>query len=254
MLNDAALKKGGPPNLPSLQPDRADRAAAVLRGLVNAVPFLGGALAELVTEVIPAQRTDRLAVYIEELGKRLEQMELPHLGPQLHEPANVDLFEDGAAQAIRAMSEGRRKYIVGAVANGIAAEDKRKLQHKRLLSMLAEIDDEELVLLLAHQSRSAELFEKLRPSQDPAFEDERAMWGAMHNKLEKLHLLEWKGDTKEIDIHPGRVGSRPETVRIPQDSGDWVITHLGHLLLASIGFKAEAQPNLDEFPVSEPQS
>lgn len=140
------------------------------------------------------------------------------------------------------------------MASGIAADDKRKLQHKRLLSLLAEIDDEELLLLLAHQNRSAELFAKLRPSEDPASEDERAMWGAMHNKLEKLHLLEWKEHIKEIDIHPGRVGSRPETVRIPQDSGDWIITHLGHLLLASIGFEAEPQQNLDEFLVSEPQS
>lgn len=99
----------GARKLPSLQPDRADRAVAILRGLANIVPFVGGALAELVTEVIPAQRTDRLAAYVEELGKQLEQMDLPQLGPQLREPANVDLFEDGAAQAIRAMSDERRK-------------------------------------------------------------------------------------------------------------------------------------------------
>lgn len=234
--------------LPSLNPDGTDRAAAVLRGLVSAFPFVGGAIAEIVNEVIPGQRIDRLAAYLEDLARRLEQLELPSLGPELREPGNVDLFEDGGAQAARAMTERRLRYITNAVANGIAATDRKKLQYKRLLSILGDVDDEELLLLRAYQTRSADLFAQLRPAQDKGATDDRAMWVAMHSKLRQLHLLEWKEDMREIDLDPGRVGRvRPETVQIPTDAGHDEVTDLGHLLLTAVGFTREPEQTLDEF-------
>ena len=39
-------------------------------------------------------------------------------------PANIDLIEDGAYQAVRALTDERKRFLARAVAQGIQAEEK----------------------------------------------------------------------------------------------------------------------------------
>src|SRR3546814_13699225 len=68
----------------------------------------------------------------------------------VNSPAKVDLIEEGGFQAARALSDDRIHQIVNAVAEGISQEDSDVIRRMRLLSLLAELDDDESTLLYAH--------------------------------------------------------------------------------------------------------
>ena len=58
-----------------LDNDWRDRAALVTKVAASLVPVVGGPLAELVTEVIPRLRQDRIVEYLRELDTRLATLE-----------------------------------------------------------------------------------------------------------------------------------------------------------------------------------
>jgi hypothetical protein len=64
----------------------------------------------------------------------------------------VALFEEGAYQASRAFSEERRRQIAELVAGGIADERRDYLESRRVLRLLGELDDGEVVLLAGYLS------------------------------------------------------------------------------------------------------
>ena len=70
---------------------------------------------------------------------------------RLTDPENVNLFEEGAFQSVRALSNERKEYIANAVANGITGEAKDGLESKRLLNLLGELDDAEIIVLSSRQ-------------------------------------------------------------------------------------------------------
>jgi hypothetical protein len=116
-----------------LGPTGRDRLVAVLRGVVGFAPLAGPALAELITEIIPNQRLGRIESYLRKLAERLEELEVVDAGAAMREPESIDLFEDGASQAARALSEGRRDQLVRLVADGISGERRDYLESKRVL-------------------------------------------------------------------------------------------------------------------------
>ncbi|WP_126174468.1 hypothetical protein [Altericroceibacterium xinjiangense] len=62
----------------------------------------------------------------------------------------IDLIEQGGCQAARATSKERIDRIVEAVRQGLKESDADVTRRKRLLSILGEIDDDELSLLNAY--------------------------------------------------------------------------------------------------------
>lgn len=241
-----------------LRPTGDDTAAAVLRGGVGMIPVIGSVLAEVVNHTIPNQRIDRLAAFMEQLTDMLEAREIPELEMKLQQPNNVDLFETGAFQVAQALSSARLMYIAEAVANGIAVEDRSKLHHKRLLTILGELDDEEVALLLAHeQDTSWKLgppsFNVMAPEERAPWEAARAMWEAAHNKLERLQLLHFREDMRELEVRKDRDGRPEETVHIPQRDqwgerrGRYIVTDLGKLLLEATGLVPKRKDKLAEY-------
>lgn len=231
---------------PELGTQRTDHLAATLRGIAGAVPVAGGVIAEIINYIIPNQRTERFESYLMLLAKRLQALEASAIKEKLTSPENIDLFEDGARQAIRAISKERMEYIVAAVADGITNDDRQKLHSKRLLSILEQLDDEEILILHAYAQRSYKMFEKLRPppavigaSTDVI--QQNAMWDAAKSKLEILSLLKFKQDIQKVEVPDNRTGraqyaSVPVTDSFGHRKGSETITPLGRLLLKAIGF------------------
>jgi hypothetical protein len=98
-----------------------DSAVAALRGIVGAIPGAGPALAELST------------MFLTLLADRLKRLETVDLARKLRQPESIDLFEDGAYQAARALSEERREQIARLVADSISGERRDYLESKRVL-------------------------------------------------------------------------------------------------------------------------
>lgn len=133
----------------SLEEAQSDALAATGRALAGLVPMFGGVIGELITKVIPNQRTERVVKYVRELNQRLEAVET-NIDDLLGDPDNIDLIEEGGFQAARATSDERISHIVTLVANGLSAEDADLVRRKRLARLLGQIDKDELVLLNAY--------------------------------------------------------------------------------------------------------
>jgi hypothetical protein len=132
----------------------ADRVAAIARAIAGIVPGTGSAIAEVITELIPGQRQERLNDWLRRLAERLAAVEQAMLRERLREPENIALFEDGAYQAARVISEERRQQIAELVAGGIADDRPDYLESRRVLRLLGELDDAEVILLAAHLGKN----------------------------------------------------------------------------------------------------
>lgn len=186
----------------------ADRIAALTRGVVGAVPYIGPIVSELVTQVIPNQRLERIEAYITELDKRVKKAERDKL---VH-PRKVDLFEDGAFQAIRSLSEERTEYIANVVARGLSGEEKEELAAKRILTLLTQLDDGQIILLasrLTKNRRNDEFwkihsdtlkFESVSFKSSPQERDRATMREMAEQGLVRLGLLNTRLDITPLGL------------------------------------------------------
>lgn len=223
-------------NLPKLGAGASDRLAAVLRGAAGAVPMVGSALAEIVTEIVPNQRLDRIESYLKLLNVELSARQVA--ADKMKQPENVDLIEDGAYQAARTLTDDRKQYIARVVAAGISADERDKINEKRILGLLGELDDEEVLVLDAYASRDRDKFARLlpKPATIGAPEDvisRDALYKAAVAKLERLSLLEHR-------VHLDSKTKLPEFDPFTgQPKGHNQITWLGRLLLKRIGLSTD---------------
>jgi hypothetical protein len=139
---------------------KTDLTVSGIKGVLGTIPIVGPLLAEVVGVFIPNQRVDRIAKFAHELGERLKELDQHVLGARLASPGYVDLLEDGFWQAARAVTEERIKHIASVVSNGLSGEEKDLIQVKKLLWLLAELNDAEVIVLRSH------LFGQ---NQDPEF-------------------------------------------------------------------------------------
>lgn len=137
-------------NLDGLDDNLRDKLVAVGKAAASLIPFVGGPLAEIVGTVVPSQRADRISAYLRQLAGRLSTLE-EHVSASIADsPPKIDLIEAGGSQAARALSDERIQQIVHAVAEGISQSEADVLRRKRLLTLLGELDDDEVALLHAH--------------------------------------------------------------------------------------------------------
>jgi hypothetical protein len=94
-----------------------DHLVALTKGTVGLVPFLGGFLAEFIGVIVPNQRQDRIAKYVEILGKILASTEEAQFKARSKDEGFLDLFEDGLLHAVRAQTDERMLYIASVIKN-----------------------------------------------------------------------------------------------------------------------------------------
>src|SRR5437762_10825181 len=140
-------ENGGPPDLGGT---KRDFGRTMLKGAIGAIPYCGAILAEVVGQIIPEQRIQRLESYVKYLNDRLSLLSLEAVSTRLRQPENVDLFEEGANQSARALSQERIEYIANLVSHGLLGEEKERLESKRLFNILREVDDDQIIMLTSH--------------------------------------------------------------------------------------------------------
>lgn len=141
---------------PELGDNATDRTVAVLKSVAGLVPWAGTAFGEIISQTIPNQRIERLEKYLKHLALRLDAMQVDDIADKIKRVENVDFFEDGAYLAARAMSDERMKYIANCVAEGIAKDQLDKTREKRVLRLLQDLDDEEIILLNGYCGQTEE--------------------------------------------------------------------------------------------------
>jgi hypothetical protein len=128
-----------------LKNNATDRiAAAVARALAGAVPGVGSVLAEVISAAIPRQRVDRIEDFLIRLANQVDRLSA---GNKLNNPADLPLIEEGVSQAARAFTSMRREYLARCVAHGVDADEQSKMAELKVLQLLGERGDDDLLVL-----------------------------------------------------------------------------------------------------------
>jgi hypothetical protein len=222
-----------------LDNEASDRIAAIVRGTVSAAPFVGGLLAELVTAKIPNQRQERLTAYVRALAMRLSALEEDYLSKAISDPENIELIEKGADASVRATSSERIKHITELVAGGISTDKVETIRNARLLDILNQIDDEEVIMLLNEAKFYLIDYYSVPKIAPPKFTSHSEGWEAAAPRIlydgANEHLLRLSLLRKELKIN-----SDNGLPRISSSMRDFEyvirISSLGILLLRKMGF------------------
>ncbi|MBV8202229.1 MAG: hypothetical protein JOZ15_16535, partial [Acidobacteria bacterium] len=126
---------------------KADYGASILKAGLAYIPLAGPVLTELINDFIPGQRTDRLVAFVRELDARLTDLTKEIFAANAQTPAGADLMEDGLWMAARAFTDERRKAIANLLITSLTAEQLRYAESKKLLQLLNELQDPEIVML-----------------------------------------------------------------------------------------------------------
>lgn len=132
---------------PKLGNTSTDIVASLAKGTTGMVPVVGSLIAEVVGNVIPNQRVDRIVRFVKLLDARLGNLEQRLLETKLTHPDAVDILEDAFTQAARATSQDRLDHIANVVANGLSPDELNQAQIKQMLWLLGQLNDAEIVIL-----------------------------------------------------------------------------------------------------------
>lgn len=218
-----------------------DLIASALRGVCGSLPIVGASVAEVIGYVIPNQRIDRIAAFLKTLEGKIVPEEKAKVEAKMLEEKSIDLMEDGFLQAARALSGDRIAYIASLLKNSLTDENLEQSAYKRLLFLLGEINDVEVIILKFHSMSSGkqqEFWKKHREvvtgpavhlgsSQEEV--DKHAIYETYTMSLAHLGLLRIRfkkpkrGELPEFDEKTGMM----------KGSG-YNITSLGRLLIRSL--------------------
>lgn len=126
---------------------RTDIAAIIGKGVLGAIPFVGPLAAEIVGVLIPNQRIDRIESLLKLLESKIPEVDRAKVERNIYSQESIDLIEDGFIQASRALSEERKEYIASLLKNSLTEDEIKHIEYKRLLSMLGELNDLEVLIL-----------------------------------------------------------------------------------------------------------
>ena len=131
----------------SLEKKKSDFVASMARVGLGAVPFAGSLLSEVATNLIPNQRMDRLVNFAKKLEEKFKKLKKSFIRLQLTNENFVDILEKGMMQAAKSLNEERREYIASVIANGLSDKEIKFSETRRILKLLGELNDPEIILL-----------------------------------------------------------------------------------------------------------
>lgn len=136
-----------------LKLNKMDYAALVAKGVAGAIPYAGGIVTEIIETLIPNQRLDRITRFLGKLDLRVGRLESEQTTARLRESETIDLFEDAVSQAARALSDERLAYLAALLGGSITDNTISHEETKRLLALLGQINDVELIILASHDTK-----------------------------------------------------------------------------------------------------
>lgn len=219
----------------------SDKKTALIKGTIGMVPVFGSLLAEIVGLNIENQKVERLQAFAGALGEQIKYLDYEMISVKMKTEEFIDLFEASLHQAANSMSDERRNYIALLLKNSLTNEELSHAEERKLLDLLGQLNDPEIIVLKAESLGGDEFFsfrEKHRDILVPVkatfgidreFLVKEAFQKSYRNKLMEIGLLEpifkrtRKGESPEFDIATGRIKAT-----------SYKVSSLGQLLLQYI--------------------
>lgn len=220
---------------------KKDVVASVLKGYLGSLPVLGPIVAEMIDDLIPNQRIDRIAALLKALESKIDPEEKTKVEARMLDEKSVDLMEDGFLQAARALSEDRIEHIACLLKNSLTDEDLEYIAYKRLLFLLGELNDLEVLILKSYSGNITQQREFRRKHQGVVTEP-LVHLGSSREEVDKHAIYE---TYKTNLVHLGLLRIRfkkPKREELPEfdektgmvKASGHDLTSLGRLLLRSI--------------------
>lgn len=199
---------------------------------------IGSIITELITTTIPNRRMENFVLMLEIFGDKVKYFDKDVLELKMKTKEFEDLIQDGALQASRALSRERLEYIASLLKNSLNEEELEHIENKKLLSLLGELNDAEIIWLqsfLPIPFRSDEFIEKHEKVLfiGPLYQDcsKSAEYKQAIQKSYKLKLIQL-GLVREIYERY----DRDESPKFDEDTGKLKVSHyqistLGYSLL-----------------------
>lgn len=197
------------------------------KGLLGSIPVIGPLAAEIIGEIIPNQRLERIEKTLKLLEIKLKNFGLEDKIEKLKDPDRIDLLEDSFLMAARALSAERLDYITSLIKNSLSDENYEYLRYKKLINLLNDVNDMEILLLIYHSYKETdekynEFVKKHEEIVKPPIvystspDDEhlkKAIYEVSKSKLIELGLITLrykkpkKGMLPEFDLNTGTIKS-----------------------------------------------
>jgi len=227
----------------SISPTAADYAVSLAKSVLGVVPIAGPFLAELAGTVIPRQRADRLADFARGLSHKLGALDQDLLREKLTNENFTDLLEDGAREAVRAVSAERRAYVAQLVASGLTEEKVTYVESKHLLRIMAQLNDIEIIWLRFYDYNLMNGDEAFRTKHGAILQPIAATLGSGPDVIDQEALQKNYVEhlvSLGLIIRPIKMDSKTRQPIFDSHLGEWQYqsrrtSTLGKLLLRQIG-------------------
>lgn len=213
-------------------------AGALARGSIGSVPLVGSLAVELLNVIIPNQRQERIEKLLNILSSKVFDIDPEQLEERFNSSDFIDIFEDILFQSVKATSSERLEYLASVVEYGLRQEEIDHLQIKRLLEILKEINDVEVVLLQSYEKknrnnqdfkqRHSNIFDSSKLEPDKV-QEHKVMLENYNSHLINLGLI---GKSLFVDSFQRKYNI---------SESDLCITKLGVILLKKIGIKEDEE-------------
>ncbi len=181
--------------------NRKDVLAMLTKGIVGATPVVGNLLAETLTQFIPDQKLERIGECLSIFAEKVKYLEVEFLEEKIRTQEFADLLEDVIVSASRALTPERKEYLAALLKNSITRDDLDHLGHKKILGMLNELNDAEIIIMKYHsftdqaakwefqtQHHSVITGYRLPPDASQEERDRHLMFMQNHKTIERLQL------------------------------------------------------------------
>lgn len=213
--------------LAQLDSRHRDWLTPIAKGVLGACPVIGPMLAEVVGMAIPNQRVERIETFARILEARVgttkASLERLHRSIATHE--GIDLLEEGMTQATRAISPERQERIAQLVANALTGEELRYQESKKLLGLLRELTDPEILWLIYYsepETFGSEVHQQLRQTHPEIFAPAHRSLGASAEELDRAALQDsYKRTLVQLGL-------------LQEDNKQLWASHLGKMLVRAL--------------------
>lgn len=130
--------------------NNTDIAVSIGKSVLGTAPIVGPLVSEVISNLIPNQRIDRIAKFVEKLDSKVSELQQGKISSHFQNPKFIDLLEDGFTQASRALSEERINYLASLIKNSLSEDEINYIEAKRLIGILGELNDIEIIILRSH--------------------------------------------------------------------------------------------------------
>lgn len=202
--------------LKQLDTNSTDYVVSGLKSLAGAIPFGGTFVGEILGNVIPHQRIDRIADFLKQLSSKVEQLEKNSyiwLDELKKSKDNVFLYELALRYSLETNSETLHNCFASVIFSSIQNKDSDILKNERIMKSISELNEAEIIWLIwfarPHGLFNQTEFEKkysdiLLPPTSSSGREEDKIYNAM--KMQYISNLTEKGLLYRRNVRIGSPG------------------------------------------------